>query len=333
VRRSAGLFRLEERGAIEVRGSDAVRWLDGMLTNDVRALRPEGPRSGCHALLLTREGRIVADFRVLALPDRFLLETLREAVPGVIARLDKYVIADDVTLADVSASLARLGLEGPRAPAILAAAAGGAPELEAEAHTALVLGGKEVRVAAFGFSGEAAFQIFAPRPDADAVASALRAAAEGLGAQTLIDADAASLEVLRVEAGIPALGRELDESVLPAEARLESAISPSKGCFTGQEVVTRMRSRGRVNHLLVGLCFAGEVPAPVGTALLADGARVGSVTSAVRSARFGPIGLGFVTRAQAEPGTELRAGDGTARVSALPFEAPSGTGPAGGAGA
>jgi folate-binding protein YgfZ len=260
---------------------------------------------------------------VLALPDRFLLDTLREAVPAVIARLEKYVIADDVTLADTSAAWARLGLEGPAAPALLAAAAGGAPALEPEAHAALALGGREVRVAAFGFSGEPAFQLFAPPQDREAVAAALHAAARRLGAGTLVDADSAVLEVLRVEAGIPALGRELDESVLPAEARLESAISTTKGCFTGQEVVTRMRSRGRVNHLLVGLRFAGDAPAAPGTALLAGGARVGSVTSAVRSARFGAIGLGFVARAQVAPGTALHAGDLPATVSALPFGASS----------
>lgn len=328
VRRGAGLFRLDDRGAIEVRGGDRVRWLDGMLTNDVRGLRPEGPRSGCHALLLTREGRIVADLHVLALPDHLLLETSREAVPAVIARLGRFVIADDVSLADASARFARLGLEGPQAPAILAAAVARLPVLEADAHAEVLLGDTLLRVAAFGFSGEPAFQILAPPTAGEAVARALHAAAARLGAGTLIDAEPATLEVLRVEAGIPALGRELDESVLPGEARLESAVSTTKGCFTGQEVVTRMRSRGRVGHLLVGLRFAGDAPPAPGTVLLADGGRVGSVTSAVRSARFGSIGLGFVARAQAEPGTVLEAGEQRATVSGLPFFSQAGGEPA-----
>jgi folate-binding protein YgfZ len=319
VRRGAGLFRLDDRGAIEVRGGERVRWLDGMLTNDVRGLRPDGPRSGCHALLLTREGRIVADLRVLAFPDHLLLELPRQAAPAVIERLGRYVIADDVSLADASPRFARLGLEGPRAPALLAAAAGQLPALEADAHAGLIVGGVALRVAAFGFSGEPAFQIFAPAGAGDAVAEALHAAAGGLAAGTLVDAGPDALEVLRVEAGMPAPGRELDESVLPAEARLESAISTTKGCFTGQEVVTRMRSRGRVSHLLVGLRFPGDTPPAPGTALCADGGRVGSVTSSVRSARFGSIGLGFVARAQADPGTLLEAGGLCATVSTLPF--------------
>lgn len=128
----------------------------------------------------------------------------------------------------------------------------------------------------------------------------------------------AELEVLRVEQGVPRQGRELTKDVLPAEARLERAVSETKGCFTGQEVVTRMRSRGRVSHLLVGFRFAGALPAP-GSELLAGERSVGSVTSAVLSPRLGAIGLGFVRQGEAEPGNLLRTGEAEARVAALPF--------------
>ena len=113
--------------------------------------------------------------------------------------------------------------------------------------------------------------------------------------------------------------RELTAEVLPAEARLERAVAETKGCYTGQEVVTRMRSRGRVSHLLVGLRFeAGALPA-AGAELRKDGRVVGSVTSAVLSSRLGSIGLGFVRRSEAEPGSELETCGHEAHVAPLPF--------------
>ncbi len=156
-----------------------------------------------------------------------------------------------------------------------------------------------------------ALQLFVPRAGLAAVAAALAAA----GA---VRADAAELERLRVEAGTPWPGRELDESVLPAEARLdERAVAVQKGCYTGQEVVARMRSRGRVGHLLVGLRLAREV-APK-TALEGEHGSVGAVTSVVRSERFGAIGLGFVKAELARPGVSLTAGGVAAEVAELPF--------------
>jgi folate-binding protein YgfZ len=150
------------------------------------------------------------------------------------------------------------------------------------------------------------------------VGAALLDAGRGLG---LEQADAAALEVLRVEQGVPRQGRELTQEVLPAEARMEGAVSETKGCYTGQEVVTRMRSRGRVSHLLVGLRFAGALPA-AGSALLAGERGVGSVTSAVVSPRLGAIGLGFVRQGESGQGNLLRAGSAEARVEQLPFPDP-----------
>jgi folate-binding protein YgfZ len=135
------------------------------------------------------------------------------------------------------------------------------------------------------------------------------------------------LETLRVEAGTPRQGRELDEDVLPAEARLDDTIATTKGCYVGQEIVARLRSRGQVNHLLVGLRFEGSAPA-VDTPLVRDGKRTGEVTSTAQSPRAGSIGLGFVRREHSEPGTEVDAAGESAVVVGLPFVAPG----AGGAG-
>ena len=318
-RGAAGLFRPVARGLIVVEGGDRVRWLNGMLTNDVARLAPGRERSGCYALLLTRIGRIVADLHVIARDDAFWLDCAAAAVAPVLTTLAKFVIADDVRLSDVSASWERLALEGPASQTILAAAAGEPPRLAPDAADAFEIAGARLIAAAWGVSGEEALQLLVPAGAGAAVAAALLRAGAGAG---LLEADADALEVLRVEAGTPAFGSELGESVLPAEAGLERAVSTTKGCYTGQEVVARMATRGEASHALVGLALAdGALPAP-GAALLAQGVRTGELTSAVRSASAGAIALGYVRRAHAAPGTSLAIDGSAARVAALPFVAP-----------
>jgi folate-binding protein YgfZ len=309
---SARLFRLASRGVVTVRGDDRQRWLDGMLTCNVKKLAPGG---GAHGLLLTPQGRIVGEMHVLHRGDALWLETESAAIAGVIARLEKFVIADDVALRDESASWARLALEGDGANALMTRV-GAAPPANGHAACDAQIGGAACALARFGFTHADALQLFVPRASEDAVIAALI----GAGAERASDAE---FEVARIEAGTPWLGRELDESVLPAEARLDGrAVSVDKGCYTGQEVVARMRSRGRHSHLLVGLRLTGEaLPAPR-SALTSERGEVGSVTSAARSQRFGAIALGFVQAALAEPGTRLGlASGGEAEVVALPFSA------------
>jgi len=326
ARSTAAVFRLAHRALLVVTGADRTRFLHGQLTNDVAGLDPAGPRSGCHALVLTAQGRIVGDLHVLARADAHWLETDAARAEAVKARLDKYVIADDVRIADASRAWARFGVEGPRARALVAAAAPGtAVELEPDAWGPLRIAGAEGLVAAFGWSGEDALQLFVPAEAAEAAGQALREAAAGCGAAW---GDEAALEVLRIEAGVPGLPELGSEETLPAEARLvERAVSFTKGCYTGQEVVARMHSRGRVGHLLVGIALAPDAPLPApGAPLHAAGAKQGELTSVARSAAAGPIALGFVRTAHAEPGTVLEVEGASVRVVALPFVAPrSGT--------
>ena len=135
----------------------------------------------------------------------------------------------------------------------------------------------------------------------------------------MVDASAGALEIVRIEAGIPRLGSELGDDVFPDEARLERAISTTKGCYTGQEIVARLRSRGQVNHLLVGLRFSGDVLPEPDAELLFESRPTGEVTSSCTSALAGDIGLGYVRRAHAEPGTELVVCSAPALVVALPI--------------
>ncbi len=319
VRRGAGLFRLEQRSVGMVSGGDRIRWLDGMVSNDVASLEAGPERSGCYAALLTPQGRIVSDLQILLRPEALWIEAERAALPAVLARLEKYVIADDVVLRDASAELARLGVEGPRAPAILEAALGRAPEIAPDSGIDAELAGVSVVVAAFGWSGAPAFQIYAPAAAAQEIAERLRQVGRSEG---LVEAGADALEILRIEAGVPRLGAELDEEVLPAEAQLERAVSTTKGCYTGQEVVARLRTRGQVKHRLVGLRFEGGAPPEAGTAVAEVGGkarRIGEVTSACVSPQAGAIALAFVRRPHDEPGTEVAVGTARARVAPLPF--------------
>lgn len=316
VRRRAGLFALAERGLLEITGSDAPRWLNGMITNDVARLEPGAEHSGCAALLLTNKGRLVSTLQVLRLAHGFWLELPGIAVADVLARLSKLVIADDVVLRDRSHEFERFGIEGPRMAQIMGAALGEPLQLAADGCIERELAGAKIVIARFGWSGEDAVQLFVAKEASTRVREALQAAAPD---GTLAECSAETLEVLRVEAGRPRLGAELSLEVLPPEARLESAISYTKGCYTGQEIMARLRTRGHVNHLLVGLELeAGALPAP-GTHLRGGGAEIGEITSAVRSPDQGNIALGFVRVGFAAPGTAVDVDGAPARVRELPF--------------
>ena len=255
--------------------------------------------------------------------ETLLLECKRSEVGRIRAVLEKMIIADDVVLRDRTAELAVLGIEGARTGEVLARASGLEALPAADGWGEAELAGAEVLVAAFGWSGEQAYQLrFAPAK-IGAVRAALEASAASLGVDC-VAGDAALLEVLRIEAGIPALGAELDEDVLPPEARLERAVANNKGCYVGQEIVARLRSRGQVNHLLVGLRLDGEGLLPAaGTALSAAGRATGEITSVARSPLAGPIALAFVRREHAEVGTRVEFDGGAATVAALPFVAAS----------
>ncbi|MBW2315844.1 MAG: folate-binding protein YgfZ [Deltaproteobacteria bacterium] len=314
IRRGAGLFSLSDRALLEVTGGDRVRWLQGQISNDVETL---AVGEGCYATALTVKGRIVADLHVLARDDRFWIETGAAVRDALWQRLDRYIVADDVELGDASDRFERLALEGAEAGGVLASLGAALPP-ENGAREARIAGCEAV-VWAFGFSNEPAYQLLIPAGEASAVREALLAAGSASG---LVEADAAALETLRIESGVPALGSELDEEVFPAEARLAHAISTTKGCYTGQEIVERIRSRGAVNYLLVGLRFDGALPAPGTELQTPDGKRVGEVTSVASSPEAGAIGLGYLRRELEAPGSEVGAGEVAARVVALPFVGP-----------
>ncbi|MEM7410058.1 MAG: hypothetical protein AAF430_07490 [Myxococcota bacterium] len=321
IRCGAGFFRRPDRALIQVSGSDRVRWLQGMVSNDVAVLVPGLERSGCYALLLTPQGRILADLHVFERGDHYWLESARSARDTLLERLDAFIIADDVTLGDHTDAWERASLEGPRAVEWFAGWA--EQPLDAlQRHCGVDVGTPvgAAFVARWGACLDDGLQLFLPTASIDGVLADLREVAARADGEC-VEGDPSDFERLRVESGIPQFGSELGPDVLPAEVGLiGEAVSLSKGCYTGQEVVARMESRGALSHRLLGVRFDANAAAPpTGTALEVAGKVVGELTSVVAS-DDSALGLAFVRKAHAEPGGVVRVGDAEATLFAIPPE-------------
>jgi folate-binding protein YgfZ len=325
---AALLDRSAARARIAAVGADRLSYLHAMLTSDVTAL---GPGTGCYAAYLTPQGRMIADLRVLELGDLTLVDLDAAVAAAVLGRFEQFVFSEDVQFSDLTPSLAAPGLFGPGASAVVAAvlAESGltADRLAglAEHHSVrAAFGGSAVVVAANRDLGVPGFDLYVDR----GAAPALVAAAVDAGARQVGDAAA---EVVRVEAGRPRFGVDMDEHTIPLEAGIERrAISYTKGCYPGQEVIVRVRDRGhgKVAKKLVGLAVDGATTPAAGDLVLAGDKEVGRVTSAVFSPALArPIALGYVGRDHVAPGTVVtivHAGEAlSAEVADLPFVAPS----------
>jgi folate-binding protein YgfZ len=310
----AALVDLGFRVVVRATGADRVEFFQGMLTNDVAALVPGG---GCGALLLTIQGRVVADVRVGALADALLLDVDARARAAFVEALEKLIIADDVELGEPEEPVALVGVEGPGAASALGA---GLPTA-AFAHAEVEIAGVRVRAARASETGGEGFVLHVPAARVVAVWDALaRAGARPAGME--------AVERRRIEAGVPRIGLDMDGTTLALEVPVEHLVSATKGCYLGQEVVARGTARGHVNRRLAGLVLDGPVP-PIGAALVRDGKEAGRLTSVAAALAGRPaVALGFVRRECWEPGTELRVAHGhavtLARVTALPIPLPIG---------
>jgi folate-binding protein YgfZ len=318
ARHRAAFLDRSHRGRIVVSGSERASYLQGLLTNDIVALKTG---QGCYAAYLTAQGRMIADLDVYELGDVLLLAMGGGVKDAVMAKLDQFIFSEDVQLGDVSGTFAQIAIVGPEAPAVVAsivrdlsrdALRGMTEHGNARAEWA---GGAAI-VTAIADTGEPGFDLYVERPQSTALKVALAAA----GA---IELDEATAEAVRIEAGVPLFGRDMDQETIPLEAGIESrAISFSKGCYVGQEVIIRVlhRGHGRVARKLVGLTLDGdEIPAP-GAAVRSGDREIGSVTSSTSSpARRRPIALAYLHRDFLVPDTIVTVGAQTATVTALPF--------------
>jgi tRNA-modifying protein YgfZ len=286
LRESAGWLELPSRGKIRMTGEDRARLLHAMTTNNIQQLTPG---TGCYAFFLSAQGRILSDVNVFCFPDSLLLDTEPETRQIVFDHLDKYIIADDVTLEDVTAQLTTIALQGPQASAVLVKM--GAPQPQAE------LGHEEwvthPACSIARMSGKC-FYLFVPPAQRDALVQEL----ESAGAAA---ADAEAFHVVRLEEGKPRYGEDITERYLAQEANVPQALNFQKGCYLGQEIVERVRSRGQVHRVLMPIAIdSTEAPAPR-TKL-----PWGEITSASYSPGFNKVvALAYVRTELAKPGTEL----------------------------
>jgi folate-binding protein YgfZ len=314
-----------DRGRIVVSGRDRASFLQGLLTNDVLAL---GAGRGCYAAYLTPQGRMVTDLWVYELGDVMLLVMNGDRKDALLARLDQLVFAEDVQLGDVTGTFGAAAVVGPDAAGVVSRVTGvdGAELTALPEHGNMrrELDGRPVVLLQVGDLGEPGYEVLVEASQLTTVADALRQA----GAK---DMDAAAVEAVRLEAGIPRFGVDMDEETIPLEAGIESrALSFTKGCYVGQEVIVRVlhRGHGRVARKLVGMIADG--PVGRGAQVRAEGKDVGEVTSSSFSPRLQqPIALGYVHRDSASPGTPLTIEGVSAVVSPVPFRRHDEQGPTG----
>ncbi|MFL6193574.1 MAG: YgfZ/GcvT domain-containing protein [Thermoanaerobaculia bacterium] len=310
LRHGCGLADISDwTGRIEILGADRLRFLNAYVTSDIKSLTPG---DGVYGFLTSHQGRILSDLVVLALEDRLWLQVPAEQREPVIQHLQKYILADRVEVRALE-DMQPFALIGPRAGEAL-----GGPELPAGGwkHARVRVRGTEVELQRAGRFGAEAYTVWVSASIAKHLIDDFRQDP----AVTPVSFEA--LEILRAEAGIPRFGADFGPENFPQETGAEDAVSYTKGCYLGQEIVARIHYRGGVQKILRGLLFDlfdGPAPAP-GTPVLHDGREAGKATTVVDSAALGrPIGLAILHK-RVEAGTRVELeGGGTAEVKELPF--------------
>lgn len=315
----AGVFVNGNRATIEVTGADRANWLSNLVTNVVKTLKPG---EGNYAFATNVKGRTVFDLNILVLEDRLWLDIAAAWRDRAMAHLNKYIITEDVALADKTSVLSRVAVMGPRAVEIVQAIGfGNLGPMANLQHLSGRIGGADVVMVRNDFAGLTTAEFIVP---IDSVASAQAAIAGAVSGFECGQLTHAAVEVLRIEAGIPLSGSDIDEEVVPPETgQIERGISYHKGCYLGQEVIERMRSHGILARKLVGLKLDGESLVTPGSVVRRDGKEIGRITSACWSeAVGGPLALGYLKTLHIQPETSVSVDDAgserTGVVVALP---------------
>jgi folate-binding protein YgfZ len=309
ARESVALFDTSWHAVISLAGPDRARYLNAILTNNIQALT-EG--RGVLALLLNAQGHILAELEVYALGEKLLTLSHASVRERTVATLDKYIIMDDVELTDATDEVGSFAIEGPRAAVIVQQACGLAleelPDMAIREVTVERMPCQFVRRSYFGQPGA---EFIARREWLPLLWQKLLSGVQAHDGEAI---GMNALNTLRLEARVPWFPADFNDSVIPHEAALEGThISFTKGCYTGQEIVERVRSRGHVNRKRVNLRLSSTIAPAPGTKLRAEGADVGTVTSAAFSPVAGAaIGMGYVRREHNTPGSVLQLeGDAT----------------------
>ena len=320
ARQRTALCDLSHRPKLRITGgAEGADFLHRMTTNDIKGLRPG---HGLINLLLTVQGKLVADMRVFHTGECLLLDFDPCCFDAALESFSKYRLSTKFDLIAEN-EIASLGLLGPGSPALLASLAEGPASLQEDMeNTALPVAGANVRAILTTYHGAEGYELWAERELLFKIIARLE---ETASPQAIGWIGWRTIKALRVEAGIPWFGVDMDGTNFPQEVLMEGAVSFTKGCYLGQETVARIKYRGHVNKTLVGLRFeSSEVPA-AGNKILSQEREVGWITSAVRTPGLDqPIGLGFVRRGFGEPGIRLQtvssSGSIKTEVVALPFQ-------------
>jgi folate-binding protein YgfZ len=318
LRETVGVIDLSLRSRLCVLGVDRQKFINGQVTNNVQTLKPG---EGVYAALVTAKGRIQSDLNIYSLANELLLDFEPGLSDAIKERLEKYVIADDVQIVDVAPHYGLLSVQGPKAAAVIESLQLGLTiPTKAYALSSVQDGNLgEIYLMNVPRLGTTGFDLFVPSGAIAAVSDKTIAAAKGLGGCAC---GWQAFEIARIEAGIPRFGVDMDETNLAPEAIESRAISYSKGCYIGQEVIARIRTYGQVTKSLCGLRLADDLktlPAK-GDKLVKDGKELGYITSATHSPKLNAnIALGYVRKEANKTGEQLMVNGSTATIVDLPF--------------
>jgi aminomethyltransferase len=305
-----GLFDLSGRAQIALTGSDRVRWLNGMVTNNIRDLAVS---RGVYAFLLNPQGHILGDLYAYNRGESLTLDTDQSELEKLLVIFDRYIIMDDVEVSNLNDRMQSIGVAGPKAEALLRSAGFEVPRLESLQFAEVYWQDTAFTIIRGDHPGVEWYELWLAPEKVSATRSALtQAGAKPVGT--------VALDLLRIAAGVPRYGQDIRERDLPQETSQERALHFSKGCYVGQEIVERIRSRGAVHRKFAGFEVLGSLPAS-GTKVQAESKDVGEITSAASlPLKDGErrVAIGYIRREFAS-GKQVQAGDAQLTVTNLPF--------------
>ncbi len=307
-----GVSELRSRAKVRLTGTDRVRWLNGMVTNNVRDL---AVGHGVYAFLLNPQGRILGDLYAYNRGESLWLDTDQTQIKKLLEVFDHYIIMDDVEVENISEKTSAIGISGPKSLDVLQSAGLQVANMQPLELRDLQWNQIPLTLVRCEKEKRESYEIWVAPENAQRLKDAL---VQGGALPIGVDA----LELYRIALGIPRYGQDIRERDLPQETNQERALNFSKGCYVGQEIVERIRSRGAVHRTFVGFTFEGALPA-LGTKVQGDGKDVGEITSAATlPLNNGTQGaaLGYIRREAGSPGKEVFAEGNKVVVSELPFK-------------
>ncbi len=319
IREEVGALNLCHMGKLGVSGADRVKFLHNMLSNDIKNL---APGSGCHALLLSRQGHVEAELWVYSHEEELWLESPPSCSQRLLETLNRFIVADVVTIEDMSEQFGILSLQGPCAAETLACTLGaGFEELPRFSHRTYERPAGRWTVICRDRCGLGGYDLWLPLESAEKLWKSW------IGREGIQPIGFQALNILRTEAGIPWYGSDFDDSTLPMEVGLEGAISMTKGCYRGQEIVARISHRGHLDRGLGGIGIESPEIPPGKAEVFAADSRIGRVTSAVVSPLLNQaLALAILKRDFLTPGLTVDVacdvGKHRGRIISLPLRYP-----------